>query len=363
MPRRTSSITAATTSAPTDRGDERRVAVVRLAGQRGDREPERVEERGRADRDHQRVDGHRPHVSADAGGRGSGDEAHERASSAFDFLDREERRQHPQHLRREQRAREHVAGVAVGDDLAVAEHDRVGGDAGRQLDVVGREHHRTAAGGVPVHRVLERSARRRVHATRRLVEQEDRARRRPPPRRSRPAGARRPRGCGDAAPARSVRWSASSQWSTASVSARPSSRCVSSSSRRTVAENSIVFGFCGTYATRTRRSTAPAVGGTRSASARSRVVLPAPLRPNSAMTSPACSSRSTRRTAGWPPSTTRTSRAVHQRRRPARPPRAPPAVGGRPAVEPRGRRASRTVSGGGSQPSARPSRVTVGAPG
>ena len=97
-----------------------------------------------------------------------------RASSPFDFLHREERRQHAQHLRCEQRAREHVAGVAVGDDLAVAEHDRVGGDAGGQLDVVGGEHHGTAAGGVPVHRVLERGARRRVHATRRLVEQQDR---------------------------------------------------------------------------------------------------------------------------------------------------------------------------------------------
>ena len=86
------------------------------------------------------------------------DGAHRARQLRVDFLDGEERREHPQHLRREQRTGEHLAGVAVGDDLAVAQDDRVGGDACRELDVVGGEHDRATTGRVTVHRVLERGA-------------------------------------------------------------------------------------------------------------------------------------------------------------------------------------------------------------
>ena len=96
------------------------------------------------------------------------------ACARVDLFDGEERRQHPEHLRREQRSGEHVTGVALGDDLAVAEHDGAGRAPRRELDVVGGEHDRAAGCGVLRDRAVERGARRGVHAARRLVEQEHR---------------------------------------------------------------------------------------------------------------------------------------------------------------------------------------------
>ena len=219
-------------------------------------------------------------------------------------------------------------------------------------------------------RGLERGARRRVDAAGRLVEQQHR----------RPAD--RDRGDGDplALAAREAarvavgqrrQPEASSQCSTRRPGrARPSSRgVVSATSARTVGANSIDVRVLRHVRDRLRRvSMRPATGSARPASARSRVVLPEPLRPSSATTSPAWRSRSTpvstvvdpwrdrhalRAPQPGPQSAGRCGRAGRSRR------------GDRwdgVSRRPRSAARSRTVSGGGSQPSSRPRWVTVGAP-
>ena len=297
VPRRTSSITAATTSAPTSAamsGASPLCAwlVSAVAGQ-----PERVEERAGAHRDHQEVDDERSDAAcADRRGGGDDGRAHRRASSGFDFLDGEERREHPQHLGREQRTRQHVAGVAVGDDLAVAEHDRVRGAARRELDVVGGEHDRATRRGVLVHGAFQRGARRGVHAARRLVEQQHR----------RAAdGDRRDRDPLAFAAREAARVSVGELGEPQRVEPRVDRRRgrrgrAAAASLRAPGARSARTTSCSGSAARTRRArcarTVPVDGGSRPDSARSSVVLPEPLRPNSATTSPARTSRSTSRT-------------------------------------------------------------------
>ena len=236
---------------------------------------------------------------------------------------------------------------------------------GRELDVVGGEHDGAAAVRVLRDRALERVARRGVHAARRLVEQEqvgaahrDRGDRDPlalaareaarvvvgevgEPERVEPvvdravvAPAEQAQRLGELGPDRRAR--------TASCSG-PAAR------RPPWAGASI----------------RPGVGREQAAErARSSVVLPAPLRPSSATTSPAVDldvdrraapgdGRARRRAVGRAAGARRAPRAVWTGRR---------ARAGASIVTARAR-ASRTVSGGGSQPSSRPSRVTLGAPG
>ncbi|MEZ5137458.1 MAG: hypothetical protein R2711_01345 [Acidimicrobiales bacterium] len=86
----------------------------------------------------------------------------------------EERREHPQHLRCEERPGEHLAGLALGHDLAGAEHDDPGGDAGGQLDVVGGGARRRPARRMFDHRGLERQAGGGVDPSGGLVEEQHR---------------------------------------------------------------------------------------------------------------------------------------------------------------------------------------------
>ena len=157
----------------------------------------------------------------------------------------------------------------------------------RELDVVRREHDRAARGRVRVHRRFERVARRRVHAARRLVEQQH-----PAPPTATAAIATRCR----SPPERLRGWRSREVDEVERVEPRvdgrrgrgwPSSRSVSASSRRRSARTAA----CSGPGARTRRRSARGRPCRRRAragrpSVRSRVVLPEPLRPSSATTSP-----------------------------------------------------------------------------
>ena len=112
------------------------------------------------------------------------------------------------------------------------------------------------------------------------------------------------------------------------------------------------------------RLDAPGVGASSPPRMRSSVLLPAPLRPSSATTSPRWISTSIpcstgRRSSATPMPCARSSSSPGRARGSAG-----RAIGsGRCSIATARARASRTVSGGGSQPSRRPSRVTLGAPG
>ena len=275
VPRRTSIAIAATTSPPTTAATRGASPAWAAFGQRGSREPERVEEGARADDDREQVD-------QDGPGAGAPRWTRTRPPScplhrAGQLLDREEGREDSHDLGREQRSGEHVARRAGRDGLSVTEDERVRGATGRELHVMGREDDRAAATRVLGDRTLER-----VRASRRPCPASARRaggprRRRPRPRRSRPAAAGRRTGCAGAGRRARRGPSASNHRSTAASFGRPRRRSVSFTSARTVAANSIAFGSCGTYAVVGRGSTRPASGARSPPRIRSSVLLPGPV--------------------------------------------------------------------------------------
>ena len=146
------------------RRDERRVAAVRLARERGRGQPERVEERRRAHHDHERVDEERSRVlrhrrfatsrSTSSTVRNGGSTrstcgANSDPASTWRALP--------------------SATISPSPSTTARVAQR-----GGELDVVGCEHHRAAGLGVQPDRPVECEPGRGVHATRGLVEQEHR---------------------------------------------------------------------------------------------------------------------------------------------------------------------------------------------
>ena len=158
-----------------------------------------------------------------------------------------------------------------------------------------REHDRAAARCVLRDRVVRARARdARVHAPGRLVEQEHVRRRPRRPRRSRPVAARRRRGCaggGRRAWSRPRRVEPSVDGAVVAAAEQPQRLGELAPHGRCEQQRVRVLGHVGGRAARRRRGRAPA--SSSRPSARSRVVLPAPLRPSSATTSPRATSTST----------------------------------------------------------------------